>query len=90
MKIETNPPIQDASILRRQVESGQVFSLTPHLRSNGEGLMLAIFNGMPATTLNGPRSCLPAVNLATGGTRWVNGEAAVWLQDAAVVVQVKK
>ena len=91
MRIETKHTQHDSSIKRSQVEAGQVFSLRPSPRSSGEGLLLATFNGDPRlTTLAGPNQCLPSVNLATGGTRWVHGDTAVWLQDAAVVVQVKK
>lgn len=91
MKLELKESCSDGSIKRSQVEAGQAFALAPTPDGNNGVLMMAIFNAQPNEThLAGPANCCPSVNLGTGAVRWINGSTAVWLQDAAVVVQVKK
>lgn len=91
MRIETKSTAHDGSIKRSQVEAGQAFALAPTPDGNNGALLVAVFNADPqATHLVGPGNGYPSVNLGTGAVRWINGATAVWLQDAAVVVQVKK
>lgn len=91
MRIETTPTPHDGSIPRSKVEAGQAFALAPTPNGDNGVLMVAVFNADPQRThLVGPGGCCPSVNLGTGALRWINGSTAVWLQDAAVVVQVKK
>ena len=91
MRIETRPTPHDGSIPRSKVEAGQAFALAPTPPGHNGVLMMAVFNADPqATHLAGPGGWCPSVDLGTGAVRWINGSTAVWLQDAAVVVQVKK
>lgn len=91
MKIETKPIAHDGSIPRSKVEAGQAFALAPTPDGNNGALLMAIFNAQPHNThLVSSVSAHPSVNLGSGALHWINGSTAVWLQDAAVVVQVKK
>lgn len=91
MKLEIKLTSHDGSIPRSKVAAGQAFALAPTPDGNNGVLLMAIFNAQPNEThLVGPGGWCPSVDLHTGALRWINGSTAVWLQDAAVVVQVKK